>query len=153
MVARQCPLCSTASQLIPLFSPKPGGVPGAVAQRGAPLLLAPCPPGPTPARLCPAQAASLLCLHPSQKHLRAVNLIKVSEKQCLGAPPGSAALNFIRSGLLLIMPAASLINNGRAVSRCRARRGKDLFVYFAPLLVFFFLECRERAGAHFPSEK
>lgn len=145
-MARQYPLCNSASQLIPLFGPKSGGDRGAVAQWGAPLLLAPFPGGPTTGK-CPAQAASLFCLHPSQKHLRAVNLIKVSEKQCLGAPPGSAALNFIRSGLLLIMPAASLINNGRAVSRCQARRGKGFVCLFRSSLGFFSGVWREGWGS------
>lgn len=116
------------------------------------------PSHPPPAGPCPARAASPLCLRPSRKHLQAVNLIKVSEKRCLGAPPGSAALNFIRSGLLLITPAASLINNGRVASRCQARRGKGFVCLFLSSLGFgwvwgFFLRCGGRAGARFPSEK
>lgn len=115
-------------------------------------------PGPQHRRGCARPGQPHRSASPSQMHLRALNLIKVSEKRCLGAPPGSAALNFIRSGLLLIMPAASLINNARAASRCQARRGKGfvcLFIsslFFGVWLVFFF-GCRGRAGACFPSEK
>lgn len=112
--------------------------------------------GPRPAPLHPApclELASPRCLRPSRTHLGAVNLIKVSEKRCLGAPPGSAALNFIRSGLLLITPAAPLINNGRAASRCQARRGKGFVCLFLSHSSFFFFTVRREGRGSFPIQK
>lgn len=107
-----------------------------------PALGCPSCPQPSPCPV-PHRAAP-----PSRKHLQAVNLIKVCEKRCLGAPPGSAALNFIRSGLLLITPAAPLINNGRAVSRCQARRGKGFVCLFLSFFFFFFFHSVQGGLGH-----